>query len=403
MTSFGKSGTATLLVVDDTPENLALMSGLLKDSYQVRVAVNGDRALSIAISDNPPDLILLDIMMPEMDGYEVCRRLKAHAVTRDIPIIFLTARSSIEDEQKGLEMGAVDYITKPINPPIVLARVAAQLSLKARSDFLREKNEFLGEKNAYLNEKNAFLRDKNDFLEHEVVRRTQEVTAIQDVTILVMASLAETRDAETGNHIRRTQHYMRALAIKLKPHPRFEGFLSDHNIDMLFKSAPLHDIGKVGIPDRILLKPGRFTAEEFEIMKTHTTLGRDAIVQAEATLGTRVEFLTMAKDIALFHQEKWDGSGYPAGLKGDAIPVSARLMAIADVYDALISRRVYKDAIEHEKAVQIIVQGRGKHFDPDLVDAFLQIQGEFQAIALRYVDSNVDLERKAKYLACAAP
>ena len=403
MTSFGKSGTATLLVVDDTPENLALMSGLLKDSYQVRVAVNGDRALSIAISDSPPDLILLDIMMPEMDGYEVCRRLKAHAVTRDIPIIFLTARSSIEDEQKGLEMGAVDYITKPINPPIVLARVAAQLSLKARSDFLREKNEFLGEKNAYLNEKNAFLRDKNDFLEHEVVRRTQEVTAIQDVTILVMASLAETRDAETGNHIRRTQHYMRALAIKLKPHPRFEGFLSDHNIDMLFKSAPLHDIGKVGIPDRILLKPGRFTAEEFEIMKTHTTLGRDAIVQAEATLGTRVEFLTMAKDIALFHQEKWDGSGYPAGLKGDAIPVSARLMAIADVYDALISRRVYKDAIEHEKAVQIIVQGCGKHFDPDLVDAFLQIQGEFQAIALRYVDSNVDLERKAKYLACAAP
>lgn len=401
MHSFDPMGTATLLVVDDTPENLSLMSGLLKDNYQVRVAINGDRALSIAMSESPPDLILLDIMMPEMDGYEVCRRLKANPATRDIPIIFLTARSSIEDEQKGLEMGAVDYITKPINPPIVLARVAAQLSLKASTDFLREKNEFLNEKNDYLREKNAFLRDKNDFLEHEVVRRTQEVTAIQDVTILVMASLAETRDAETGNHIRRTQHYVRALAIRLKPHPRFEGFLSDHNIDMLFKSAPLHDIGKVGIPDRILLKPGRFTVEEFEIMKTHTTLGRDAIAQAEASLGTRVEFLTMAKDIALFHQEKWDGSGYPAGLRGDAIPVSARLMAIADVYDALISRRVYKEPIAHEQAVHIIANGRGSHFDPDMVDGFIQIQGEFHAIALRYADSEVDLERKASYIDCA--
>ena len=228
------TGKATILVVDDTPENLTLMSALLKDFYQVRVANHGDRALKIAMSDKPPDLILLDIMMPDIDGYEVCRRLKADRITRDIPIIFLTARSDTEDEQKGLELGAVDYITKPISPPIVLARVAAQLSLKASADFLREKNEFLREKNEYLKEKNAFLHDKNDFLESEVARRTQEVSAIQDVTILVMASLAETRDAETGNHIRRTQHYVKALAEKIRPHPRFEDFLSEHNIQMLF-------------------------------------------------------------------------------------------------------------------------------------------------------------------------
>ena len=401
MNMLDRASKATVLVVDDTPDNLALMSALLKDIYRVRVANNGDRALTIAMSDDAPDLILLDIMMPEMDGYEVCRRLKGNATTRDIPIIFLTAKSDKEDEQMGLELGAVDYITKPINPPIVLARVAAQLSLKAQADFLREKNEFLREKNDYLKEKNVFLRDKNDYLEHEVVRRTQEVTAIQDVTILVMASLAETRDAETGNHIRRTQHYIKALAERLRSHPRFESFLSGHNIAMLFKSAPLHDIGKVGIPDRILLKPGRFTPEEFEIMKTHTTLGRDAIAHAEASLGTRVEFLSMAKDIALFHQEKWDGSGYPAGMKGDAIPVSARLMAVADVYDALISRRVYKEPMPHADAVRIIVQTSGRHFDPDVVLAFVAIQEHFDAIALCYADSCDDLDAKRKYLALA--
>ena len=396
------TGKSTILVVDDTPENLTLMSTLLKDSYQVRAANHGERALKIAFSDQPPDLILLDIMMPDIDGYEVCRQLKAQTATRDIPIIFLTARSDMEDEQKGLALGAVDYITKPINPPIVLARVAAQLSLKARTDFLRERNDFLLEKNDYLREKNDFLHDKNAFLEHEVARRTEEVTAIQDVTILAMASLAETRDSETGNHIRRTQNYVKALAENLKTHPRFAHFLTDHNINMLFKSAPLHDIGKVGIPDRILLKPGRFTPEEFEIMKTHTTLGRDAIAHAEASLGTRVEFLTMAKDIALFHQEKWDGSGYPAGLQGDAIPIAARLMAVADVYDALISRRVYKEGMPHERAVEIIAQGRGQHFDPDMVDCFLSIQGEFQAIALRYADSDIDMHKKSIYLSLAS-
>ncbi len=360
----------TVLVVDDTPTNLSLMSVLLEGLYNVKVAANGIRALKIARSETPPDLILLDIMMPEMDGYEVCRELKADERTRDIPVIFLTARSDASDEQKGLELGAVDYITKPISPPIVMARVKTNLSLKASADF---------------------LKDKNAFLEQEVGRRTEELRDIQDVTILTMASLAETRDNETGNHIIRTQHYVRLLARQLQSHPRFAPQLTAAMVDLLFKSAPLHDIGKVGIPDSILLKPGKLTADEFEIMKTHTTQGRDAIVSAEQRLGKDVPFLKCAKEIAYSHQEKWDGSGYPEGIAGDTIPVSARLMAVADVYDALISRRVYKPPFTHEAAMAIIEEGRGKHFDPDIVDAFIAIQMDCKAIAEKYANTDAEL------------
>ena len=246
-----------------------------------------------------------------------------------------------------------------------------------------------------------FLRDNGDFLEQEVARRTQELSNAQDVIILAMTSLAETRDSDTGNHIRRTQHYVKALAQALSVYPRFKNQLSPPAIDVLFKSAPLHDIGKVGIPDRILLKPSSLSREEFDIMKTHTTLGFEAIEQAEQALGTRVPFLKTAKEIALSHQEKWDGSGYPQGLKGDAIPMSARLMAVADVYDALISQRVYKAALPHDRAVQIIFQSRGSHFDPDMVDAFIEIQHEFDAIAQRYKDSEDSLQRKMEYMAHA--
>ena len=368
---------ATILVVDDTPANLSLMTGLLRDEYKVKAAIDGEKALRIAQAQPGPDLILLDIMMPGMDGYEVCRQLKADPATRDIPVIFLTAKSGVEDEKMGLDLGAVDYITKPISPPIVMARVRNHLILKASADF---------------------LRDKADFLEREVSKRTAEVVAIQDVTIHAMASLAETRDSDTGNHIRRTQHYVRALALKLREQPRFAGLLDDRYVSMLFKLAPLHDIGKVGIPDRILLKPGKLTPEEFELMKTHTTLGRDAIQAAEHQLGMSVDFLKLAKEIAYSHQEKWDGSGYPEGLRGEAIPVSARLMALADVYDALISRRVYKEGMSHEQALDFISEGRGKHFDPDMVDAFLLIHQEFRAIAQRFVDTDADLAAKRQYL-----
>lgn len=367
----------TVLVVDDTPDNLSLMAGLLKDHYRVVLANHGEKALKLARAEDPPDLILLDIMMPGLSGYDVCKILKDDPATQHIPIIFLTAMTAAEEEKKGLEMGAVDFITKPVNPPIMLARVSTQLQVKAAADF---------------------LRDKNDYLETEVQRRGRELAAIQDVTILAMASLAETRDNDTGNHIRRTQHYLRLLANHLRRHPRFSRFLDERTIDILFKSAPLHDIGKVGIPDRILLKPGRFEPHEFEIMKTHCKLGRDAIQHAEDQLGLEVEFLHYAKEIAYSHQEKWDGSGYPEGWAGDAIPISARLMAVADVYDALISRRVYKDSMSHEKAVAIIAEGRGSHFDPDIVDAFLELTEQFRAVALEYADSDEVMAEKAKSL-----
>ena len=367
---------ATILVVDDVPDNLTLMSDLLKRTYRIKVANNGRKALAIAAADRP-DLILLDVMMPGMDGHAVCRELKRDAGTKDIPVIFLTARTEPEDEEKGFEMGAVDYIAKPISPPIVMARVATHLKLKSSADF---------------------LRDKTDFLELQVAVRTREIAAIQDVTIMALASLAETRDSDTGNHIRRTQHYVKTLAEKLKDHPRFAAALAGDTIAMLYKSAPLHDIGKVGIPDRILLKPGRLDAEEFTIMRTHAALGRKAIEHAESSLGISVNFLTCAKQIAHFHHENWDGGGYPEGIAGDDIPVAARLMALADVYDALISRRVYKSGIPHADAARIIIEGKGTRFDPDIVDAFTQLEDEFQAIAARFHDSDQDMDRKKEYI-----
>ena len=364
----------TILAVDDNPNNLLLICSLLKHDYRVKVANCGETALRIAASQDQPDLILLDIMMPEMDGYEVCRRLKAEPRLRDIPVIFLTARSSVDDEEHGLQLGAVDYITKPISPPVMLARVRTQLNLKASADFLRSKSEFL---------------------EQEVQRRIREVLQVQDVTIEMMASLAETRDNETGNHIRRTQHYVRALARHLQRHPRFASFLTDANIQLLFKTAPLHDIGKIGIPDSILLKPGRLDAQEFRVMQSHATLGGEAIGRAERLAGREIPFLRIAREIAQCHHEKWDGSGYPQGLAGDAIPIAARLMALADVYDALISSRVYKAPLSHDEAVKIISAGKSSHFDPDIVDAFLELQEVFQEIAERYADEPASAELAA--------
>ncbi len=333
------------------------------------------------LSQTPlPDLILLDGDLPGTDSHRLCLRLTQGPVTQRIPVILLSQHLSADDELKGFESGAIDYIACSAPLAIQVARVKAQLARQAGG---------------------TVLSHVNQLLEQDILRRTQQVTATQDVAIIALTAMAETRDTETGNHIRRTQHYVRALSCQLQLHPRFAAFLTDSNIDMLFRSAPLHDIGKVGIPDRILLKPGRFDADETAIMKTHTTLGRDMIEHAEQLIGAKVDFLTMAKEIAYAHQEKWDGSGYPLGLCGDAIPISARLMALADVYDAIISRRVYKEGLPHAKAVQIIVEGRGQHFDPDIVDAFMGLQDEFQAIARRFADTEDDMQKKQAYLATA--
>lgn len=355
---------ANVLIVDDAPENLQLLNGLLKDHYQIKAANNGQRALEI-VEKTQVDIILLDVVMPMMDGYEVCRRLKADNRYADIPVIFLTAKDSSQDEQYGFDLGASDYIAKPVSPPVVLARVRTHLQVKASQDF---------------------LKDQNAYLEAEVRKRMKQVSEVQDVTISALASLAETRDQETGYHIRRTQWYVKLLAEKVQDHPRYRDELTPEIIDAFFKSAPLHDVGKVGIADSVLLKPGKLTAEEFEIMKGHAYLGFHALEMAEQEIGTEDSFLTSAKDIAHYHHEKWDGSGYPNGLSGDDIPLSARLMAIADVYDALISKRVYKDAMSHDKALEIIREGRGSHFDPDLIDAFFEIEHQFSEIAEKYKD-----------------
>ncbi|MDP3540488.1 MAG: two-component system response regulator [Azonexus sp.] len=355
----------TILIVDDTPENLSVLGELLQPAYRVRAANSGRRALQIAQNKPTPDLILLDVMMPEMDGYAVLSHLRATAATKHIPVIFVTAMDGTEDEEHGLDCGAVDYITKPIRPAIVMARVRTQLELKRARDI---------------------LRDQNSYLEAEVTRRMSENQLIQQVSIHALARLAETRDPETGNHLRRTQEYVRTLAMGLKDHPRFADYLDSRTIDDLAKSAPLHDIGKVGIPDHILLKPDKLTPEEWVIMKTHAALGSHAIDQAEADAEKPVEFLTIAKEIAHFHHEKWDGSGYPDGRIGDAIPISARLMALADVFDALISKRCYKAAFTFESASQIIVEGSGKHFDPDVVATFVQEFETFKRIALTYAE-----------------
>lgn len=364
----GNEQQATILVVDDEPMNIIVLSDLLKPHYRVLVARSGEQALQrIKHSDPSPDLVLLDIMMPGMDGYEVCRRLKALPDQQSaLPVIFVTAMNETVDEKKGFELGAVDYITKPVSPDIVLARIHNQLELKK----------------AY-----ALLAEQNDLLEQRVKQRTQQLTATQDATIMALASLAETRDNETGNHIRRTQHYMRELALYLKDQPRFAAELSDENIELIYKSAPLHDIGKVGIPDHILLKPGKLTDEEFSVMKTHPDLGRDAIDLAEAEYANRDNsFLRYAREIVYTHHEKWDGTGYPQKLAGDSIPLSGRLMAVADVYDALISRRVYKPAFSHEVSVDIICQGKGSHFDPEIVDAFLALSDRFYQISQKFSD-----------------
>ncbi|HGY5298610.1 TPA: HD domain-containing phosphohydrolase [Aeromonas salmonicida] len=345
------SHAATILIVDDSPENLMVLTDLLSPTYRVLAAQSGEKCLRIATGKTLPDLILLDVMMPGMDGYEVLKQLRTNPETSRIPVVLLTALADSQSEEYGLSLGAADYITKPIKPAIVQARVRTQL-------------------------------------EAEVARRMTENDLIQQVSIRALAHLAEIRDPETGNHILRTQGYVRLLANALASHPRFIDTLTPRYIDLLSRSAPLHDIGKVGIPDHVLLKPAKLTVEEWEVMRTHAKLGSDAIEEAERDIEQPLAFLTLAKEIAHWHHEKWDGSGYPDGLRGDEIPLSARLMALADVFDALINVRVYKAAMPYDEARALILSGTGQHFDPDVVTAFDNHFDQFVAIAERYTDEN---------------
>ncbi|MBV8036671.1 two-component system response regulator [Roseateles sp.] len=356
---------ATVLVVDDTPANLTLLAQVLKPSYRVQLAVSGAKALEIC-RRQPPDLIVLDVMMPELDGYEVCRRLKADPATRRVPVIFLTALTRPEDESAGFEAGGADFIHKPFNPATVRARVRTHLQLKLAEDQ---------------------LLCRNAQLSGELDARRREVERLRDTTLFVMVSLAEFRDADTGNHIQRTQEYVRTLAQWIAAQPDGPADLTEAAIDELAKAAPLHDIGKVAIPDGVLLKPGRLSPDEWRVMKTHAEHGADLLQRAIDRLGDDAgPMLTFGKQIARHHHEKWDGSGYPDGLAGEAIPLAARLMAVADVYDALISVRPYKKAMTHDEALTFIRGGAGSHFDPRIVEALDACLEPVRAIASRWAD-----------------
>lgn len=369
-----------VLVLGHAPDVDAVLHDALDEGCQLQCLADAQAGLAQARLA-PPDLLLLDSATPGMDAPALCRQLQADEALRSIPSIVLGAAAAADDGGAwALELGAADHLARPFSAAALRARVLARVRQQRAGELARGENQR--------------LRD-------ELAQRTAQLTAIQDVTTLVMASMAETRGSETSNHIRRTQYYVKALAWRLCTNPRFSAVLTPTTIELLFRSAALHDIGKAGIPDRILLKPGKLSPEEFEIMKTHTTLGHDAIANAKRALGVDVDYLNFAREIAYSHHEKWDGSGYPEGLAGDAIPISGRLMALADVYDALISRRVHKEAMAHEQAIAIIQQTRGRHFDPDVVDAFLAIEDHFKAIAIAYADTHDDLRKKVDYLGIA--
>jgi len=344
-----------VLVVDDTIANIQILDQLLRNDYIVRVATNGEAAIKTAHSSPTPDIILLDIMMPGIDGYEVCKRLKDSELTHHIPIIFVTAMTDEDDEAKGLDLGAVDFITKPYSPRLVQARVFNHLAIKKR----------------------------NDHLDQLVKERTLELFQSRAVTIEALAALAETRDKETGGHIKRTKFYMKHLTELLRKSSPSKWDFSDDTVQLYFDCAPMHDVGKVGIPDCILLKPGKLTHEEFEVMKGHTVLGYETLMQAEKNMGTD-SFLGVGAEIAYTHHEKWDGSGYPKGLKGEEIPLPGRLMAIVDVYDAITSWRSYKPAMPHSEALAIIRENSGTHFDPLLVCTFEKIADLVEKFSASY-------------------
>jgi putative two-component system response regulator len=342
---------ADILVVDDTIENLTLLTKMLKDSgYAVRPVPNGKLALQAA-ANKKPDLILLDITMPEMDGYEVCQKLKADPNVSDVPVLFISALSQTDEKVKAFEVGGIDYITKPFQYDEVKARVDAHLNLYRLQTQLEE-----------------VVRDQ-----------VREIYDQQMGMIFGLAKLAEIRDTDTGKHLERIRELCRLFASELHTLPKYQNHVDNDYVVRIFQASPLHDVGKVGIPDHILLKPGKLTPEEFEIMKTHTVIGAKTLMDVRQRFPNN-QFVKMGIKIALSHHERWDGKGYPEGLLGDNIPLSARIMTIVDVYDAVRSKRVYKPPVSHEETCKIILAGAGSQFDPELVNIFASLRPRFQEI-----------------------
>jgi len=352
-----------ILIVDDEPINLTVLRKLLSPYFRVQACKTGEEALLAVRMEPLPEMVLLDIMMPGMDGYTVLAKMRENPATREIPVIFISALDSIVDEEKGFRLGAVDYITKPFRTVIVLERIKAHLELKHSRDA---------------------LKNQNEWLEAEVERRVHENQLIQDAALGVISQLAETRDTDIGDHVQRAQTIVELIARAMQKEERYAAELGGGALTQIVKATPLHDIGKIGIPDSILLKPGRLTPEEFAVMKTHSKIGGNAIRAAinhalKMNGGGTCEhkcvtlaFLEVAYQIAAYHHERWDGKGYPEGLKGEEIPLPARIMALADTFDALTSPRIYKKEWSTKAAVEYIVQQRGKQFDPGVVDAFMK-------------------------------
>ena len=364
---------AVILVVDDQPQNVELLEArLLPEGYAVIKAANGEEALE-RLSGNPVDLILLDVMMPGMDGFEVTRRIRQDDMHRLLPIVLVTALRDSEDRVKGIEAGCDDFISKPFDKTELLARVRSLLKVKAYNDLMAH---YRGE------------------LESEVGRRTEELKgALERIkaasldTIYRLSMAAEYRDEDTGAHIKRMSRYSAAVARRMG--------LDEAAVEIILYAAPMHDLGKIGIPDQILLKPGKLDPIEWDIMKLHTVIG------AKILAGSDAEFIRLAASIAECHHEKWDGSGYPRGLQGTDIPIAGRIAAIADVFDALTSRRPYKEPFSVEKTLAIIRDGRQSHFDPDVVDAFLAVQDEVLAIKKQSEDAGeqpLDVPELATFL-----
>ena len=332
----------TVLVVDDTPENIDVLNGILKEDFNVRVATSGERALAIARAEPAPELILLDVMMPTVDGYEVCRRLKSDYQTQRIPVIFVSAMSETEDETRGFELGAVDYISKPVSPAIVRARVRTHLH----------------------------LYDQKRHLIEMVRQRTREVEETRLQIIRRLGRAAEFKDDETGYHVIRMSHYSKLLGLAAG--------MPEYRCELLFNAAPMHDVGKIGVPDSILQKPGPLTPDEWSIVKRHPAIGAGIIGRHNN------ELLEVARVVALTHHEKWDGSGYPRGLKGESIPVVGRIVAVADAFDALTNVRPYKAAWPIEEAIAYLQRESGRHFDPRLVPKFMELLPQVREIMSQY-------------------
>jgi len=352
------NGVDTIMVVDDRPGNLNLLQELLTSrGYRVLTFPDGRLALQAA-RRTPPDLILLDIDMPGMNGFEVCRHLRGDEALHEVPVLFISAITATRDKVKAFDVGGMDYVTKPFHFEEVCARIGTHLRLRKLQ---------------------AQLQHHNDHLEELVQQKVREITEAQLATIHALSKVSESRDEDTGHHIERTQTFCQFLARRLAQNPAYASHVDDAFLENIYHASPLHDIGKVGIPDHILLKPGKLTPIEFEVMKNHAAIGARTLENVHSRYPQN-RLIEMGIEIARYHHERWDGSGYPDGLAGSAIPLAARIMALADVYDALRAKRPYKPPYAHDKSLRIIVESSGTHFDPAIVEAFASAHEQFAAL-----------------------